>query len=119
MIGLGRLAGRTIGVLASNPLRKGGCLDSLSAEKASRFARMCDALPRATLVTRKSHGGAYIAMNSRPLGATTTYLTTRSNMRLTLEHIYMRLLNLLAELAFKNENSPDSPPAAPFRDRGG
>ncbi|MGX7680532.1 acyl-CoA carboxylase subunit beta [Jatrophihabitans sp. DSM 45814] len=42
--GLGRLAGRTIGVIANNPLRLGGCLDSPSAEKAARFVRMCDAL---------------------------------------------------------------------------
>ncbi|MEU3271813.1 carboxyl transferase domain-containing protein [Saccharomonospora sp. NPDC006951] len=40
--GLGRLGGRTVGVLANNPLRKGGCLDSLSAEKAARFVRTCD-----------------------------------------------------------------------------
>ncbi|MGH3354739.1 MAG: acyl-CoA carboxylase subunit beta, partial [Nocardioidaceae bacterium] len=40
---LGRLGGRTVGVVANNPLRLGGCLDSLSAEKASRFVRMCDA----------------------------------------------------------------------------
>jgi acetyl-CoA/propionyl-CoA carboxylase carboxyl transferase subunit len=113
VVGLGRLAGRTIGVVASNPIRKGGCLDSLSAEKASRFVRMCDALgtcllvivdvpgylpgvnqewdgvvrrgakllhafaeavvPRVTLVTRKSYGGAYIAMNSRALGATAVF----------------------------------------------
>jgi acetyl-CoA/propionyl-CoA carboxylase carboxyl transferase subunit len=111
--GLGRLAGRTIGVLANNPIRKGGCLDSPSAEKASRFVRMCDSqgipllvivdvpgylpgvgeewngvvrrgakllhafaeavVPRVTLVTRKSYGGAYIAMNSRSLGATTVF----------------------------------------------
>jgi acetyl-CoA/propionyl-CoA carboxylase carboxyl transferase subunit len=43
IIGLGRLAGRTVGVVANNPLRLGGCLDSPSAEKASRFVRMCDA----------------------------------------------------------------------------
>jgi acetyl-CoA/propionyl-CoA carboxylase carboxyl transferase subunit len=107
---LGRLAGRTVGVIANNPLRLGGCLDSASAEKAARFVRMCDAfgvplvvlvdvpgylpgvgqewdgvvrrgakllhafaeavVPRVTLVTRKSYGGAYIAMNSRSLGAT-------------------------------------------------
>jgi acetyl-CoA/propionyl-CoA carboxylase carboxyl transferase subunit len=42
-IALGRLGGRTVGVLANNPLRLGGCLDSLSAEKAARFVRMCDA----------------------------------------------------------------------------
>ena len=38
----GRLGGRTVGVIANNPLRLGGCLDSLSAEKAARFVRMCD-----------------------------------------------------------------------------
>src|SRR6266581_4346031 len=110
---LGRLAGRTVGVIANNPLRLGGCLDATSAEKAARFVRMCDALgvplvvlvdvpgylpgvgqewdgvvrrgakllhalaeavvPRVTLVTRKAYGGAYIAMNSRALGATAVY----------------------------------------------
>ncbi|HAM23976.1 MAG TPA: propionyl-CoA carboxylase subunit beta [Actinobacteria bacterium] len=107
---LGRLGGRTVGVIANNPLRLGGCLDSPSAEKAARFVRMCDAfgvplvvvvdvpgylpgvgqewdgvvrrgakllhafaeavVPRITVVTRKAYGGAYIAMNSRSLGAT-------------------------------------------------
>lgn len=41
---LGRLGGATVGVVASNPLRKGGCLDALAAEKAARFVRMCDSL---------------------------------------------------------------------------
>jgi acetyl-CoA/propionyl-CoA carboxylase carboxyl transferase subunit len=107
---LGRFGGRTVGVIANNPLRLGGCLDSPSAEKAARFVRTCDAfgvpllvvvdvpgylpgvgqewdgvvrrgakllhafaeatVPRVTLVTRKAYGGAYIAMNSRALGAT-------------------------------------------------
>ncbi len=40
---LGRLGGRSVGVIANNPLRLGGCLDSASAEKAARFVRMCDA----------------------------------------------------------------------------
>jgi acetyl-CoA/propionyl-CoA carboxylase carboxyl transferase subunit len=40
---LGRFGGRTIGVIANNPLRLGGCLDSASAEKAARFVRTCDA----------------------------------------------------------------------------
>jgi acetyl-CoA carboxylase carboxyltransferase component len=30
-------------VIANNPLRLGGCLDSASREKAARFVRMCDA----------------------------------------------------------------------------
>ncbi|CAN5157403.1 acyl-CoA carboxylase subunit beta [soil metagenome] len=49
---LGRLGGRTVGFIANNPLRLGGCLDSASAEKASRFVRMCDAfgVPLAVIV---------------------------------------------------------------------
>lgn len=110
---LGRLGGRTVGVIANNPLRLGGCLDCATAEKAARFVRMCDAfgiplvvlvdvpgylpgltqelegvvrrgakllhafaeatVPRVTLVMRKAYGGAYVAMNSRALGATKVY----------------------------------------------
>lgn len=113
VIGLGRLSGRTVGVIANNPLRLGGCLNSESAEKSARFVRLCDAfgiplvvivdvpgylpgvdqewggvvrrgakllhafgectIPRATLVTRKIYGGAYIAMNSRSLNATKVF----------------------------------------------
>ena len=49
---LGRLGGGTVGVVASNPLRRGGCLDSRSAEKAARFVRMCDSfgIPLVVLV---------------------------------------------------------------------
>ena len=43
VVGLGRLAGRSVGVIANNPLRLGGCLNSESAEKSSRFVRLCDA----------------------------------------------------------------------------
>jgi acetyl-CoA/propionyl-CoA carboxylase carboxyl transferase subunit len=111
--GFARLTGRTVGIIANNPLRLGGCLDSSSAEKAARFVRICDAfgvplvvlvdvpgylpgvgqewdgivrrgakllhafgesvIPRVSLITRKSFGGAYIGMNSRALGATAVY----------------------------------------------
>ncbi len=111
--GFGRLTGRTVGIVANNPLRLGGCLDSPSAEKAARFVRICDAfgvplvvvvdvpgylpgvgqewdgivrrgakllhafaeavVPRVSLITRKSFGGAYIGMNARSLGATKVY----------------------------------------------
>src|SRR5271156_5294386 len=43
VVGLGRLSGHSVGVLANNPLRLGGCLNSESAEKAARFVRLCDA----------------------------------------------------------------------------
>ena len=107
---LGRFGGRSVGVVANNPLRLGGCLDASAADKAARFVRTCDAfglpllvivdvpgylpgvgqewdgvvrrgakllhafsecvVPRVTVITRKAYGGAYIAMNSRSLGAT-------------------------------------------------
>ena len=46
-------AGRTVGVIANNPLRLGGCLDSPSAEKAARFVRMCDAFGIPLVVRRR------------------------------------------------------------------
>ncbi|GAA4754321.1 acyl-CoA carboxylase subunit beta [Gordonia alkaliphila] len=41
-VGFGRLAGRSVGVIANNPIRMGGCLNSEAAEKAARFVRLCD-----------------------------------------------------------------------------
>ena len=110
---LGRLGGRTVGVVANNPQHLGGALDSAAAEKAARFVRTCDAfgipliviadvpgflpgagqewegavrrgakllhafgesvVPRITLITRRAYGGAYVAMNSRALGATKVF----------------------------------------------
>ena len=45
--------GRTVGVIANNPLRLGGCLNSESAEKAARFVRLCDAFGIPLVVTRR------------------------------------------------------------------
>jgi acetyl-CoA/propionyl-CoA carboxylase carboxyl transferase subunit len=110
---LGRIGGRTVGVLANNPLHLAGCLDSTGSEKAARFVRTCDALglplavladvpgylpgrrqesegivrrgakllhafaesvvPRVTVIIRKAYGGAFVAMNSRALGATAVF----------------------------------------------
>jgi acetyl-CoA/propionyl-CoA carboxylase carboxyl transferase subunit len=107
---LGRLDGRAVGVVATNPLRMGGCLTARASDKGARFVRLCDAfglpivvvvdvpgylpggraeedgivrrgakllhafaataVPTVTLITRKAYGGAYIALNSRALGAT-------------------------------------------------
>ena len=40
---IGRLGGRTVGVIANNPQVIGGVLDSAAGEKAARFVRTCDA----------------------------------------------------------------------------
>ena len=43
VIGLARLAGRTVGVVANQPAVQGGLLDGDAAAKAARFVRFCDA----------------------------------------------------------------------------
>src|ERR1019366_4467894 len=41
--GFGRVEGRSVGVVANQPLRFAGCLDIDASEKAARFVRTCDA----------------------------------------------------------------------------
>ncbi len=43
VIGFARAGGYSVGVVANQPMQKGGALDSDSADKAARFIRMCDA----------------------------------------------------------------------------
>jgi len=52
LVGFGRLAGFTVGVVANQPKFLGGCLDIHASDKASRFIRFCDAfnIPLLTLV---------------------------------------------------------------------
>ena len=130
---LGRLGGRTVGVIANNPMRLAGCLDSASAEKAAKFVRFCDAfgvplvvlvdvpgylpgldqewegvvrrgakllhafaeavVPRVTVVTRKAYGGAYIAMNSRSLGATAVFAWPDSELAVMSAAAAVRILH--------------------------
>jgi propionyl-CoA carboxylase beta chain len=52
LIGFGRMAGRTVGFVANQPMVLAGCLDIKSAIKAARFVRFCDAfhIPVVTFV---------------------------------------------------------------------
>jgi acetyl-CoA carboxylase carboxyltransferase component len=43
VVGFSRAGGHAVGVVANQPMQKGGVLDSDSADKAARFIRMCDA----------------------------------------------------------------------------
>ena len=43
VVGFARAGGHAVGVVANQPMQKGGILDSDSADKAARFIRMCDA----------------------------------------------------------------------------
>jgi len=109
IIGLGRLNGGTVGIVANQPRFMAGALDVNSSDKAARFVRFCDAfnipvitftdvpgylpgvgqehngvirhgakllysfseatVPKINVILRKAYGGAYIAMNSKHLGA--------------------------------------------------
>ncbi len=109
IIGLARMDGKPVGLVANQPAVLAGVLDTLSSAKAARFIRFCDCfnipllvfedapgflpgvdqehagviregakllfafceatVPRVTVVTRKAFGGAYIAMNSKNIGA--------------------------------------------------
>ncbi|HYP73249.1 MAG TPA: acyl-CoA carboxylase subunit beta [Microbacterium sp.] len=52
VIGLGRIEGRTVGIIANQPSQMAGTLNIEAGEKASRFVRFCDAfsIPILTLV---------------------------------------------------------------------
>jgi acetyl-CoA carboxylase carboxyltransferase component len=49
---LGRVEGRAVGIIASNPLHLGGAIDADAAEKADRFMQLCNThgLPLVSLV---------------------------------------------------------------------
>ncbi len=67
IVGFGRMAGSTVGVVANQPAVLAGCLDSDSSRKAARFVRFCDAfnIPILTFVdvpgflpgSEQEHGG--------------------------------------------------------------
>ncbi len=109
VIGLSRIDGETVGIVANQPSHIGGALDIDSSDKAARFVRTCDCynipiltlvdvtgflpgvnqehagiirhgakllyayseatVPKISLILRKAYGGAYIAMNSKNMGA--------------------------------------------------
>lgn len=67
LIGLGRMEGQTVGIIANQPMVLAGCLDIDSSRKAARFVRFCDCfnIPIVTLVdvpgflpgTKQEYGG--------------------------------------------------------------
>lgn len=109
VVGLARMNGECVGVVANQPNYLSGTLDVNASDKAARFIRFCDCfnipvvslvdvpgffpgkeqehsgiirhgakllyayaeatVPKISLILRKAYGGAYIAMNSKGLGA--------------------------------------------------
>jgi len=107
VVGFGRMAGSSVGVVANQPAFLAGTLDIDASLKAARFVRFCDAfnipllifedvpgflpgtdqehrgiikhgakllyafaeatVPKITVITRKSYGGAYCVMGSKQI----------------------------------------------------
>jgi len=105
LVGFARLGGRTVGIVAQQPMHLAGALDIDASVKAARFVRFCDAfnipiitfedvpgflpgtsqehggiirhgakllyayaeatVPKITVITRKSYGGAYCVLSSK------------------------------------------------------
>jgi propionyl-CoA carboxylase beta subunit len=105
VVGFGRLAGHSVGIVGNQPMVLAGVLDIDASEKGARFVRVCDAfnipivtfedvpgfmpgtnqehhgiiragakllyayceatVPKLTVITRKSYGGAYCVMSSK------------------------------------------------------
>ena len=145
---LGRLGGRTVGVLANDPCHLAGCLDCTASEKAAAFVSRCDAhgiplvvlvdvpgylpgteqeaggivvrgarlltafsrarVPRVTVIVRKAFGGAFIAMNSRALGATAVYAWPGAEVWSVLHHCGR---NPAPQAARQHAPEPARPPA--------
>ncbi|MBM7838614.1 propionyl-CoA carboxylase beta chain [Alkalihalobacillus xiaoxiensis] len=104
-----RLNGKSVGVIANNPIHLAGCIDIDASDKCARFVRFCDCfnipllvledvsgfipgseqenrgllrhgakiiyafveatVPKVTVILRKAYGGAFVAMNSKAIGA--------------------------------------------------
>ena len=113
IIGLARLSGRTVGIIAQQPMVMAGVMDINSSDKICRFVRFCDCfniplatfvdspgflpglaqehggvirhgakvlyayseatVPKASVITRKAYGGAYVVMSSKYLGTDINY----------------------------------------------
>jgi propionyl-CoA carboxylase beta chain len=111
--GFARFEGRTVGIVANQPMVLAGVLDSDASRKAARFVRFCDCfeipivtfvdvpgflpgtsqeygglikhgakllfafteatVPKVTVITRKSYGGAYVVMSSKHIRGDVTY----------------------------------------------
>jgi acetyl-CoA carboxylase carboxyltransferase component len=113
IIGFARLSGRTVGVVAQQPMVMAGVMDINSSDKICRFVRFCDCfnipvatfvdspgflpglaqehggvirhgakvlyayseatVPKASVITRKAYGGAYVVLSSKYLGTDINY----------------------------------------------
>lgn len=66
--GLGRLDGKTVGVICSSPIRKGGAIDVDGCKKAARLLTLCDSF-NVPLITFVDTPGFLIGLDGEKRGA--------------------------------------------------
>lgn len=150
VVGFGRLAGKSIGIVANQPQSFAGVLGINSSKKGARFVRFCDSfnipllvfedvpgflpgteqewnaiitngakllyafseatVPRITVITRKTYGGAYDVMNSKHIGADMNYAWPSAE-------VAVMGAKGAAEIIFKKEISAADDPAAKLEEK--
>jgi len=113
LVGFARMEGRSVGIMANQPMELAGCLDINASVKAARFIRFCDSfniplisfvdvpgflpgvgqehggvirhgakllyawseatVPKLSVITRKSYGGAYLVTGAKMLRTDMNY----------------------------------------------
>jgi propionyl-CoA carboxylase beta chain len=147
-----RIEGRTVGVVANQPMVLAGCLDIDSARKGAKFVRFCDAyniplltfvdvpgflpgtsqeyggvikhgakllfaygeatVPKVTVLTRKTYGGAYVVMSSKHLRGDINYAWPTAEVAVmgakgAVEILYRRELDDAEKIAARTSDYED------------
>jgi propionyl-CoA carboxylase beta chain len=147
-----RVEGRTVGVVANQPMVLAGCLDIDSARKGAKFVRFCDAyniplltfvdvpgflpgtsqeyggvikhgakllfaygeatVPKVTVLTRKTYGGAYVVMASKHLRGDISYAWPTAEVAVmgakgAVEILYRRELGEPEKIAARTKDYED------------
>src|SRR6266545_4282003 len=114
LVGFVHLAGRSVAVVANQPLHLAGVLDIDASVKAARFVRFCDAfnvpllafaeatVPKVSVITRKAYGGAYCVMLSKDIA-------TDFNFAYPTAEVAVMGPEGAVNIVYKRELPPDAP----------
>lgn len=92
---LARIAGRTVGVVANQPMHLAGAIDSEAAEKSTRFAQLCDAFDIPVLLLCDTPG-----ILVGPEGEATGIVRRASRLLMALANARVPLMSVVLRKAF-------------------
>ena len=100
-----RLNGMTVGAVANNAQE----LSARGARKAAEFVKFCDAfnIPVLTLTNVKGYGSAYVAMNSKGLGADVVYAWTDAQIGMMDAKLAVKIMYADADAAAQKEKAAE------------